>query len=280
MGMGRLVHQRERAVAARGNRRALLPSIDLELFNRQSLRFRRFGVAAEKTKRILARGEPIQRLAVIPAQGNVHLGEKARQEGFSQSGNMVEEPRADPLAPGLPRIEGDDLAAPLGLDHVPVGFEFVRVDQIPVVEEIRHIHAAEENENVAALGIHVGVLPVPLFGLIDHLRQHHRRLDRIESLGRIEQRVGSARTADLDIPEKLSRTALRHDARPGLGRGRAGGDELNIRKFPFKGFHRRFDVFSLIEENPELTFLLRRLDGSLPITFAPCVCGKNRAGGK
>ena len=50
-----------------------------------------------------------------------------------------------------------------GFDHVPVGLEFIGVDQVLVVEEIRHIDAADENKNMTALRIHILVLAFPPF---------------------------------------------------------------------------------------------------------------------
>jgi len=112
--------------------------------------------------------------------------------------------------------------------------------------------------------------------LIYHVRQHERRLDRIQRLRRIEHAQGRRRPTDTKVPEEFSGAPLCHQTRAGFRRWRACGDDLNVRKFSFESFDRGFDVIPLIEKNTDPPFLLCRQDAALPFGIELCVCSRKR----
>ena len=104
-------------------------------------------------------------------------------------------------------IEGDDLAFPLGVEQIPVGFETGGIDELGVVAQ-QEQRRADVDQNIAPFGIDELLFALPPLRLIFDLGQDIRRGDRIEDFALIESvRRSVAEVAN--VGEKFSRSAAR-----------------------------------------------------------------------
>ena len=91
--------------------------------------------------------EPIDHLPAVAAKGDILGAEKLANEPWPEFGMVIKElhGRADLRA--RTRIEGDDLAFPLGLEQIVIRGELFGVDQRAVVIELPRAGVGEVSKN-------------------------------------------------------------------------------------------------------------------------------------
>ena len=87
--------------------------------------------AREKNRqRKLSLRQPVDSLAEIPRQRQIHFAKEAVDELRAESRMMVKEPHIIAAWARDPDVARDDLSLPLWIEKIPVGFEFGRVQSI------------------------------------------------------------------------------------------------------------------------------------------------------
>jgi hypothetical protein len=112
---------------------------------------------------------------------------------------------------GVARVQTDDSALPLGLENIPVRFEFRRSDHLCVIGDGNPRDAALIDENILAFSIDIEVLSFPPQRGVDNLRQDQLR-ERIEELV-FEKTVKRSWTAHIDISQVFAGAPLGQQTR-------------------------------------------------------------------
>jgi hypothetical protein len=76
-----------------------------------------------------------------------------------------------PVLPAHARIEGDDFSFPLGVEEIPIGCQFLGVDQVRIDADLDAPAVTDKCQDVSFFGIDVAQFALPPFRAIDNLRQ-------------------------------------------------------------------------------------------------------------
>src|SRR5215813_3233770 len=124
--------------------------LQLESFSQRKSLFDRFfafsGVARDADGE-LARGQPVDWLAVVTGDGHVHLAiEPAHELGAEL--RMVVKKQYGSVHTVHARIGGDDFPFPLGIEQVPIRRELSWAHQVGVVAQLDDAAVADKGKNV------------------------------------------------------------------------------------------------------------------------------------
>src|SRR3954453_19744061 len=194
--MRRAVQEADRE-SGRADKRSFFKMARTELLHRQPglLGSADFGAAREKSQRELLQRHPVDQPLVFANNADAGLAEQTAEEFGSKIGAVII--KNDRLARGSgdARVHRDDLTLPFRVQHVPVRFELVGVDQVFFVEYLA-ARAALEHEYILTFVVDVLMFFLPPLRLIDDFRQDQQRLYGIERLGGVKRRRWSRRALD------------------------------------------------------------------------------------
>src|SRR5262249_9727373 len=166
----------------------------------------------------------------------------------------------------------DHLSLPLGIEKVPVGFEFLLVQQRGVIVEIIKRRTAER-EDIFVFVVAVDVLSLPPFRLIKNFGENQAGLDRIEEPCFEKPGLGRADAADKNIGKILSRSSFRHDSCDPFRSTHAHFDQLDVGKTFLKLLEHKLLAGKGVKDNS--AFLFPRAQNLLPF-FTPVGCSPDR----
>lgn len=127
------------------------------------------------------------------------------------------------------RISGDNFPSPLGIQQVPISLELPRVHKLSIVSDLDAAATSDEGEDILPFRVHVSVLALPPFGLIENFGQDQERFDSAEDFARVEGCIGGAFAAEEDVRQIFPRSPFGDNSRPELRAPSGDHGRLNLR---------------------------------------------------
>src|SRR5215831_20804746 len=196
--------------------------VGAELIHRQPLvlRFENSSPLDRYTHGELAGTQPVDGLAQVRYQRHIHLAEQAAQILRSEIGMIIEKLPRNPRSAHFANVRGDNLSLELGIQQIPIGFVFARIDQLSVVCRAgagRYIALVDEN----ILSLFVGVLlfALPPSGGVGDFRQDQSRLYRIEHFALIKNLKKRISTTVVNVDKIFAGSPLRRNTLGKVGSG-------------------------------------------------------------